>query len=66
MVSFWIQDELVVDENEGCFHCRLEDLRLEAALQDIPLGFVTSICILSKENELGFDIYLGYNAEEML
>lgn len=55
-----------MDEDEGCFHCRLENLRLEAALQNIPLGFVTSICMLSKQNELGFDIYIGYNAEEML
>lgn len=65
LISFWIEDELVVTEDEGCFHCRLEDLRLEAALQDIPLGLVTSICMLSKENDLGFDIFLGYNAEEL-
>ena len=63
LIAFWIEDELVVNEDEECFHCRLEDLRLAAALQDIPLGFVSSICILSKENELGFDIFLGYNAE---
>ena len=63
MIAFWIKDELVVNEDEGCFHCRLEDLRLDAALQDIPIGPVNSICILSKENELGFDIFLAYQNE---
>ena len=52
-----------MNEDEGCFHCRLEDLRLDAALQDIPIGPVNSICILSKENELGFDIFLAYQNE---
>ena len=51
-------------EDEGCSHCRLEEPRLDAALQDIPLGLVSSVCILSKEDELGFDIFLGYKPEE--
>ena len=64
LISFWYHDELIVIEDEGCSHCRLEELRLHAALQDIPLGLVSSVVILSKEDELGFDIFIGYKPEE--